>query len=82
MVLVPLDDIDRTKVNAANITGVVVSMAKDKSTCRVAVKEGVLYRSYAYHSLRPVPPASNDRKLMDIKDAFINWRGLPRITER
>ncbi len=43
VVLVPLDDIDRTKVDAANIAGVVVSMAKDKSTCRVAIKEGVLH---------------------------------------
>ncbi len=82
VVLVHLDDVDRTKVDAANIAGVVVSMAKDKLTCRVAVKEGVLHRSYVYHSLRPVPPASNDRKLMDLKDAFINWWGLPRITER
>jgi hypothetical protein len=82
VVLAPLGDIDCTKVDAANIAGVVVSMAKDTSTCCVAVKEGLLYCSYVYHSLRPVPPASNDRKLMDLEDAFINWQGLPRITER
>jgi hypothetical protein len=82
VVLVPLDDVDCTKVDTANIAGVVVSMSKDKSTCRVAVKEGVFHCSYMYHSLRSVPPASNDRKLMDLEDAFINWRGLPRITER
>ena len=37
VVLIPLDDVDRTKVDGANLAGVVVLMSKLKSTCRVAV---------------------------------------------
>ena len=53
VVLIPLDDVDRTKVDGANLAGVVVSMSKLKSTCRVAVKQGVLKRAYVYHVLNP-----------------------------
>ena len=60
VVLIPLDDVDRTKVDGANLVGVVVLMSKLKSTCRVAVKHEVLKRAYVYHVLRPVPKASNN----------------------
>ncbi len=46
VVLVPLDDVDRTKVDGANLAGVIVSMNKDKSTCRVAVEQGLLHQAY------------------------------------
>jgi len=82
VVLVPLDDVDRTKVDGANLAGVVVSMSKLKSTCRVAVKQGVLHRAYAYHALKPVPTASNNLDAMDLRDAYENWRSLPQLTER
>jgi len=42
VVLAPLDDVDRTKVDRANILGVIVTMTKLHSTCRVAVEQGVL----------------------------------------
>ena len=42
VVLVPLDDVDCTKVDGANILGVIVTMNKLHSTCRVAVEQGVL----------------------------------------
>ena len=82
VVLIPLDDVDRTKVDGANLAGVVVSMSKLKSTCRVAVKQGVLKRAYVYHVLKPVPEASNNLDAMDLREAYENWRSLPMITER
>jgi hypothetical protein len=82
VVLVPLDDVDCTKVDGANLAGVVVLINKAKSTCQVAVKQGVLHRAYVYHCLKPVPEASNNLDVMDLRDAYENWRSLPRITER
>ncbi len=82
IVLVPLDDVDCTKVDGKNLVGVIVSIDKNKSTCKVSVKQGLLHRPYVYHSLRLVPKVSNNRKVMDRKDAFKDWKGLPKITKR
>ena len=59
-----------------------MSINKDKSTCRVAVKRGVLKRAYSHHNLRILPAPSNNRQVMDLEDAFVQWRSLPSITER
>jgi hypothetical protein len=45
IVLVPLDDVDCTKVDSANLAGVVVLIIKANTTCWVAVKQGLLYRA-------------------------------------
>ena len=82
VVLVPLDDVDRTKVDGGNLCGVVVTIDKKKTTCRVAVKQGLLHRAYVYHKLKPVPEASNNREVLDLQEAFEDWRSLPKITER
>ena len=82
IVLVPLDEVNSTKVDGGNLVRVIVSINKDKSTCRVAVKRGVLKRAYSHHNLRIVPDASNNRKVMDLEEAFTDWRSLPSITER
>ena len=57
VVLVPLDDVDRTKVDGGNLCGVVVSVNKLNSTCRVAVTQGLLHRAYVYHALKLLPEA-------------------------
>jgi hypothetical protein len=77
-----IDDVDCTKVDGKNLVGVIVSIGKNKSTCKVAVKQGLLHQAYVYHSLRVVPEASNNREVMDLEDAFKDWKGLPKITER
>ncbi len=82
IILVPLDAVDRTKVDGGNLVGVIVLINKDKSTCRVAVKQGLLYRAYIFHSCRVVPKVSNNREGIDLKDAYIHWQGLPKITKR
>jgi hypothetical protein len=82
VVLIPLDDVNRTKADGANLAGVIVLINKDKSTCRVAVKQGLLHRAYVYHVLKPVPEASNNLDAMDLRDAYDNWRSLPKVTKR
>ncbi len=42
IVLVPLDDADRTKMDGGNHFGVIVTINKDISTCRVEVKQRLL----------------------------------------
>jgi translation initiation factor IF-1 len=79
VVLVPLDDIDRTKVDGGNLSGVVVSVNKLNSSCRVAVAQGLLHRAYA---LKLLPEASNNIDLNNLRDAYENYLSLPRLTER
>jgi hypothetical protein len=80
VVLVPLDDIDCTRVDGASICGVICQIKND--VCTVAIKEGVLRKSYVYHWLGGVPEASNDRALMELDKAYLGWRGMPKITEQ
>ena len=68
------------KVDGKTVAGVFVTINKDKSTCKVAVKEGLLHRAYAFHALRVVPIASNNRTVMDLEDAYLHWKGLPKIS--
>jgi hypothetical protein len=82
VVLVPLDAVDCTKVDGGNLAGVVVSINKAKSTCRVAVQHGLLHRAYVYHVLKPVPESSNNIDVMNLREAYEDWRSLPKITER
>ena len=82
VILVPLSYVDCMKVDGKTVAGVIVTINKDKATCKVAVKEGLLHRAYAFHALRVVPKASNYRTVMDLEDAFLHWKGLPKITER
>ena len=64
--LVPLDDVDRIKVDGGNLCGVVVAINMDKSTCRVVVKQGLLHPAYVYHALKPVPKVSNNLDVMEL----------------
>jgi hypothetical protein len=82
VVLVPLDDVDRTKVDGGNLCGVVVSVNKLNSSCRVAVAQGLLHRAYVYHALKLLPKGSNDIDLNNLRDAYDNYLSLPRLTER
>ncbi len=59
-----------------------VTIDKKKLTCRVAVKQGLLHRAYVYHKLKRVPEASNNCDVLDLQDAFEDWRSLPKISER
>jgi hypothetical protein len=82
IVLVLLDKVDHTKVDGENLAGVILLINKEKSTCGVAVKQGILHQAYVYNSLTVVTIASNNCKFMYFKDAFTHWQGLPQITKR
>ncbi len=82
VVLILLDDVDQTKVDNASLVGVIVSINKDKFTCRVAVKNGLLHHAYVSHTLGAVPKASNDWVANDLEAAFNDLKGLPNITHR
>jgi hypothetical protein len=82
VVPIPLDNVDRTKVDGAYLAGVVVLINKDKLACRVAVKQGLLHLAYMYHVLKPVTEASNNLDAMDLGDAYDNWKSLPKVTKR
>jgi hypothetical protein len=81
-VLIPLDAVDCTKVDGGNLAGVVVLINKAKSSCRLAVQQGLLYRAYVYHVLKPIPESSNNLDVMNLREAYKDWRSLPKITER
>ena len=63
LVLVPLNDVDCTKVDGANLAGVVVSISKLASACRVAVKQGLLNHAFAVQTTL---------MKMDLRDAYEN----------
>jgi len=69
VVLVLLDNVDLTKVDGGNLSGVVVSVNKLNSSCRVAMAQGLLHRAYAYHALKLLPKASNNIDLNNLRDA-------------
>jgi hypothetical protein len=70
---VPLDDVDHTKVDSGNLCGIVVSINKLNSSCRVAVAQGLLHRAYAYHKLKLLPKAQNDIDLNNLRGAYKNY---------
>jgi hypothetical protein len=61
---------------------VIVSINKDKSTCQVVVKNGLIHHANDFHALGAVPKATNDWVTNDLEDVFNNWKGLPKITEQ
>ena len=82
IVPVPLDDVNRMKVDGGNLCGVVVSINKLNSSCRVAVAQGLLHHVYVYHALKLLSKESNNTNLNNLQDAYKNYRSLPRLTER
>ena len=46
------------------------------------MKHGLLQRAYVYHAVKVVAETSNNIDLHDLREAFENYRSLPKITER
>jgi hypothetical protein len=55
LVHVPLNDVNRTKVDSGNLVGIIVKVDKTRSQAHVAVKGGLLKSWYVYHKLNIVP---------------------------
>jgi len=71
VVYIRLHDVDQTKVDGNNIT--------KNGNVRIACKSGVLQQRYARHNVSIVP---DNRELLGLENAFIEWQRMPRITER
>jgi hypothetical protein len=82
VVQVPLAQQDRAKVDAGNLTAVVININNHFGVCQVAVKSGILRSWYVFHKLRRLPDLGNNRFLNDLEDAFKNWRKLDFISPR
>jgi hypothetical protein len=67
-------------LDRGNLAGVVVSIDKGKSTCRLAVQHRLLPLAYVYHVL--IQESSNNLDVMYLREAFEYWRSLPKITKR
>jgi len=82
VVHVPLKDMDKTKVDTGNLTGVIVQVDKSRSQARVAVKTGLLKSWYVYHRLGRITGSGNDVELNGLSDTLANWKTMKVITER
>ena len=73
---------DRCKVDAHNLTGIVVNINESFGVCQVAVKSVVLRPYYVYHKLLVVPGISDNRVLNNLEHAFKNWKEIDYIAPR
>jgi hypothetical protein len=77
-----LFNVDRTKVDAGTLTGVIVQVDMGHGMTWVALKSGLLKNWYVYHRLGRVRGHGNNVALNGLSDAFANWEKLKIITER
>lgn len=80
VVLIPVSDYDKGKLDSGNIVGVVVEKTKTDNH-RVACIQGQLQNLYPYHRLNRLTGASNDRNLHGLEDVYSSWRGLSKVSE-
>jgi hypothetical protein len=81
LVLVMLYRVDQTKVDGKSLTAVIVEILQ-RGTLRCVCKNGVLKNTYAQHTVALLPGPSNNRSLCGLEEAFHEWQGLPKISER
>ncbi len=81
VVLVPLEDVDKAKVDAQNLTGVIVEIDTNKMLARVVVKLGLLKQWYSYHKLTRVVGKGNNIELLGLQEAYLRWGLMKVISE-
>ena len=82
VVHVPLVQQDRAKVDAPNLTAVVVNINNHFGVCQLAVKMGILRPWYVFHKIRRLPDLGNNRYLNDLEDAYKNWKKMNFVAPR
>ncbi len=82
VVHVPLKEMDKAKVDAGNLTRVIVKVDKNKSMVWVAVKTGLLKNWYVYHRLGQVRGHGNNVALNGLENVLANWETMKEVTER
>ncbi len=81
VVLVPLADVDKAKVDAQNLNGIIVKIDIDRMLARVVVKSGLLKQWYSYHKLTCVVVKVNNTELLGLQEAYLEWGLIKVISE-
>jgi hypothetical protein len=81
VVLVPLANVNKAKVDARNLTGVIVKIGTNRMLARVVVKSGLLNQWYSYHKLTHVMGKGNNIELLGLQEAYLGWGLMKVISE-
>jgi hypothetical protein len=71
VVLVPLANVDKAKVDAQNLTGVIVKIGFNRMLAWVVVKSGLLKQWYSYHKLTHVAGKGNNIELLGLQQHIL-----------
>jgi hypothetical protein len=82
VVLVPLANVDKAKVDAQNLTGVIVENDTNRIMAQVVVKSGLLKQWYSYHKLTRVVGKGNNIELLGLQEAYLGWGLMKVISEQ
>jgi hypothetical protein len=82
VVLVPLANVDKAKVDAQNFTEVIVKTDTNIMLARVVVKSGLLKQWYSYHKLTCVVGKGNNIELSGLQEAYLGWGLMKVISEQ
>ncbi len=82
VVLVPLHNVDKAKVDAQNLTGDIVKIYINKILAWVVVKTGLLKQWYSYHKLTRVVGMGNNIELLGLQEAYLGWAMMKVIFEQ
>jgi hypothetical protein len=81
VVLVSLTNTDKAKVDAQNLTGVIVKIDINRMLARVVVKSGLLKQWYSYHKLTHVVGKGNNVELLGLQEAYLGLATMKVISE-
>jgi hypothetical protein len=79
--LVPLQDVDKAKVDAQNLTVFFVKFDINRMLTRDDVKTGLLKQWYSYHKLTCVVGKGNNIELLGLQVAYLGWATMKVISE-
>ncbi len=82
VVLVPLHNVDKAKVDAQNLTGVIVKIDINRMLAWVVVKSGLLKQQHSYHKLTCVAGKGYNIELSSLQEAYLGWATMKVISER
>jgi hypothetical protein len=81
VILVPLANVDKAKVDSQNLNGVIVKINTNRMLVRVVVKSGLLKQWYSYHKLTHVVGKGNNIELLGLQEAYPRWGLMKVISE-
>jgi hypothetical protein len=82
VILVPLTNVNKVKVDAQNLTGVIVKIDINRMLARVVAKSGLLKQRYSYHKLTRVVGKGNNIELLGLQEAYLGWGLMKMISEQ